>query len=30
MHERDMIITANDIPQRGQPLFYTLDLDVVR
>ncbi len=27
MHKRNMIITANHIPQRTQPLLYTLDLD---
>jgi hypothetical protein len=30
MHQRNMVITANHIPQRRQPLFYPLDLDAVR
>lgn len=30
MHQRNMVITANDIAQRGQALFYALDLDMVR
>lgn len=30
MHECDVVVAADNVPQGGQPLLYALDLDRVR